>query len=697
MHLHKLLLIIFLHTSLAMLQLPYPKQTFQLPNHPSNWMCTVHITVATFANKTSSDIAERFLASNRENLIPVLSTMVNRSINIAPVISFFEPCTVSILIDATVQGLSYVFREERLFSYINGNEYVYRGWRHSVIILMHFSCYSEYTFINLHLPHRLFYHSLDCGDQNIFPNKAFVPNTRHPLRNINDPTHNIHHQQLPLSIRRSISTPRYRWDRHDPNIKPGHCLASRWQKLSQMASCQMVVFAVHHYQKFLNFTAVANTQGEFDDYGMLITHSKRYDVEDSISLHAIDSTASRILYCDRNSDSPRLRPISLSSPFSFETWVILVLLLISCAIVSSFTIFDLRLIANNLTTVKFIKTIFNSFLELIMCMLEKDVGKNSCTKAFIGLTVICLGNTYKNYLTIDLVFPRAGDAIRNLTELLDLNFNVLQSVVAWNISQSKSSWLKQKNFHLEIEETRREKYIREAERWLKLITDPEEKIINQLASVTSKNAWIISAPYFIQVYYLNLISERNHPLACHLVKRPFAYHFRELYYFNPRAEEFKWWTGKFLDHGLFEFWKRLDSHQLTLNERRRSKAIRLEMSNSSSTEALDLNDFIAQVHLSVFYLVISILTIICIVIFLFECAMQNIQQLSLFALTKFKYYSLLLLWTIIRSLFLMSRRIWQLYEHRNPWEKRNCGREPHLVGFKLYSYKIEVRTHQDCR
>jgi hypothetical protein len=203
--------------------------------------------------------------------------------------------------------------------------------------------------------------------------------------------------------------------------------------------------------------------------------------------------------------------------------------------------------------------------------------------------------------------------------------------------------------------------------------------------VTSKNAWIISAPYFIQVYYLNLISERNHPLACHLVKRPFAYHFRELYYFNPKAEEFKWWTAKFLDHGLFEFWKRLDSHQLTLYERRRSMAIRLEMSNSSSTEALDMNDFIGQFHLSVFHLVISILTTICIVIFLFECAMQNIQQLSLFALTKFKYYSLLLLWTIIRSLLLISRQIGQLYEHRNLWEKRNCGSEPHLVGFNFTS------------
>jgi hypothetical protein len=30
------------------------------------------------------------------------------------------------------------------------------------------------------------------------------------------------------------------------------------------------------------------------------------------------------------------------------------------------------------------------------------------------------------------------------------------------------------------------------------------------------------------------------------VKRPFAHEFWELYFFNPKAEEFKWWTAIFL-------------------------------------------------------------------------------------------------------------------------------------------------------
>jgi hypothetical protein len=119
-----------------------------------------------------------------------------------------------------------------------------------------------------------------------------------------------------------------------------------------------------------------------------------------------------------------------------------------------------------------------------MCLFEKDLGKKNCAKAFIGLLVICLGNTYKNYLTIELVYPRAGDAISNFTELLDLYFNILESVTVLTIGYDHSTWLKSEHFYLEIDETKREKHIHEAERWLKLILYNEQYIINQLASVT---------------------------------------------------------------------------------------------------------------------------------------------------------------------------------------------------------------------
>jgi hypothetical protein len=666
MYLCELLVIIFSHSSLAILQFPYPKQTFELPNHPSNWMCTVHITVAMFVNYTTSDITERFLASNRQKIIPTLGTMINRSVAIAPVNSFFEPCTISVLIDATVHGSSYVFKGRRLLRYFSGNEYVYSVWRHSVIILIHFSCYPEYQRMNLYLPHRFFYHSINCGYQDSFPNQAFVSDPLYTLWDIADPTHSIHHRQLPLAIRRSISTPKYGWDTYKPNIKPDHCLASRWNELDQMVDCPLDRIAVHHYQHFVNFTAVAKTPDDVQNYGTLNTNSRFHAEKYSILFHATDSVNERIWYCDRNSDSLWLRPLSLSSPFSFETWVTLVFILIFCAVVSSFTIFDIRSVAKNWNTIIFMKNIFSSLFELFMCLLEKDVGKKNCTKAFIGMLVICLGNNYKNYLTIELVYPRAGDVIQNLTELLDLNFNVITTVALENTGRDKSTWLKDLNYHLEIDETKREKYVREVEMWWKLIPNNED-IENELAPVTAKNAYILDAPFYAQVYYLNAIIQIHYPLSCHFVKRPFAHQFREYYFFNPKAEEFKWWTAKFLDHGLFEFWKRLESQMFTLHQRRLSLRNRAKRSNSSSVEALDVQNFIGQVHLIVFYIVIAILTAICVAIFLLEFAIQNAQLLSLFVLNKVKYFSLQLSWTMVRVVFLMRRTIERFCKNRKPF------------------------------
>jgi hypothetical protein len=170
-----LLLIVIYHLYLARSQFPYPNQAFKLPNHPANSICTVHVTVATFASHVSSDITERFLTSNREKIIPTISAMRNRSITIAPVISFFEPCTISILIDAIIKGSSYLSRGNGIAVYISANKYVHCGWIHSSIIVIHFTCSATYYSARSYLPHRLFHHSTKCGPQNIFPKHVYVP------------------------------------------------------------------------------------------------------------------------------------------------------------------------------------------------------------------------------------------------------------------------------------------------------------------------------------------------------------------------------------------------------------------------------------------------------------------------------------------------------------------------------------------
>jgi hypothetical protein len=104
----------------------------------------------------------------------------------------------------------------------------------------------------------------------------------------------------------------------------------------------------------------------------------------------------------------------------------------------------------------------------------------------------------------------------------------------------------------------------------------------------------------------------------------------------------------------------LSSHSFTLDQRRFSLENRPKSSNSSSVGAHDVQNFIGQVHLTVFYIIIGIPTALCVAIFLLECAMQNAQALSIFILNKFKHYSLKFLFSIVCSLSLMNRLIGRL-------------------------------------
>jgi hypothetical protein len=309
------LVILFIPTLLGSLQLPYPKQTLKLQNHPLGWICTVHITVATFQNHTSSDIVERFLKSNLEMIIPTVSTMLNRSISIAPIISFFEPCTISILVDSVVNGLSYANSELGISIYMKANEYTYRGWRHSAVIVLWFSCRTRTYFMSAILPHRLFYHSFICGSKSSFPNYAFFSKPLRQIYEIIEATHNIHDRQLPISLTRYFPMPEYGWDEFDANKSLGFCFASRWHMLSEDKFCTIKQFAVQHFQAFINFTPVAENLHELG-YGRIITNSKLHGIGNPITIHTVDSVSNRIIYCDHNVDSLRLRPVNLLSPFS---------------------------------------------------------------------------------------------------------------------------------------------------------------------------------------------------------------------------------------------------------------------------------------------------------------------------------------------------------------------------------------------
>jgi hypothetical protein len=326
------------------------------------------------------------------------------------------------------------------------------------------------------------------------------------------------------------------------------------------------------------------------------------------------------------------------------------------AVASNFARFDLSSVTSQFTFVTFIKNILNSLDDMVAVLLEKDLGKQNSIKILVSLVVIYLGNEYRNQLTIELVYPRAQDAIRNVTELLDLNFNIIY-IGGSNLKViNKSNIIKSLNIHWEIDADKRVKYVREVDRWFILTVNADELFRSKIKNPTERNAILMSVPDHIQMIVLKGLSISYYPISCHFVKQPFAPKFKYLYFYNSKAEEFKWLTAKFLDHGLFEFWKGLHSQLWTLNERGKENLFK-RSNNSSSTESPDFTNFIGQVHLPVIYFLVSILTGICIVVFLPECAIQTAQNLSLLAFKKIKQFGMNLVWTVVRCLFLAARLV----------------------------------------
>jgi hypothetical protein len=150
----------------------------------------------------------------------------------------------------------------------------------------------------------------------------------------------------------------------------------------------------------------------------------------------------------------------------------------------------------------------------------------------------------------------------------------------------------------------------------------------------------MAGTYHLETYYSNGFTGMIHPISSSFVKRPYAHQFRELYFFNPKAQQFKLWTGAFLGSRCILVLETFAYRQLILIQRRNS----LGNFNSNSTDGLDVNNFIGQVHLSVYYIVVfhNKSNLHCYTV-LFKCALRNAQQLSLFNLTKLEPFCLRLL------------------------------------------------------
>jgi hypothetical protein len=536
-----LLSIVILTSSKSLPHSPYPSQTFVLPIHPDNSLCTVHITIVTFKDHLSVDILQRILISNYGQIIPTISSMLNRTLSIKPANNFFEPCAISILVDSLINGSSYVFSGLWTTRYFSDNTYTMASWKHSVIIVLFFSCNPFNEYVSNRLPHRLFYHSLDCGPLHTFPNYAFVSNARRRFYPIEDTVYSIHQRKLPLTITRSNSMkPAYVSDNYSPELVYPACLQSKRIRSLGGTYCTVDDFAEQHYQKYINFSVFgvkAELFWKAMTYGGVISNVATLRGARDITINTHDSVTDKIIYCDSKLDSPKLRPLDMTKPFSLLSWIVLFLSGTACALTSSLTMYGFTRNPKALKTVELARICGGRLAEQFLCLIEKDVPTRNVLNVMLSLVVIYLGNEYKNFLTIDLVFPRTTKAIQNLTGLLDLGYTLhLHS----NLTPSRANnsiFYHTAGIEYEINTEKRANYVQNARDWLKFSTFSTETWIKRVMNVDQKkNAICIRSLHSYQKIILKVIKILSYPSSsCNFVTRSFSSRLQTIYAYNPKA------------------------------------------------------------------------------------------------------------------------------------------------------------------
>jgi hypothetical protein len=651
------LFINMLGCSLGLLQFEfkYPNHTFKLPDPPeSSSICTAHITLVTMVDHAASDVAERILTSNHGRIIPTLSTMQNRSMSIHPVISFFEQCTISILVDSSIDKHSYTKLKFRLGVYIWKNGYEFTSWKHSAILLVFFKCVLNVRGDTFRSPRRLFYHFLECGERDIFPNFVAVPKLGKPLAPITDKSFSIYNRQLPLSIRSQILVPRLEWDGYSPWHLYPICLKSRWRKeeLLKMhySPCYCTDIALQHLQKYANFSVRVKTVGMVGMYGSIISELGGVSGIWEQSGTVYDTNKNRIVYCDNTVDISRLRPIIISSPFSLITWVCIVLTLAACSAVATWKSctenkFIIR--AWRSYIVSCIKAFLDKFAEFARIALEKDVKSNRGMNILIGLCVIYLGNEYKNHLTIELYFPRSTNAIATTTQLLDRGYKIgLEDSGSVGFSNKFMGHLE--SFKYEIDKEKRDRYVQNASKWLavKWSADLTETLID-ISKVDGMYAKHLITTDSHQIFILNLAKAISYPRTCSFVKRPLQTHFHRIFFLNSKMDELKWWTQIFVQHGLFVRWKAMYEQMEKLIVHKIELDAYYKKTNSSSVSADIISDYVQQVHLSIgLYTIFAILMLIGFLVFVAEnMSAVSAKTLGVFIVRKSKHVGFMIMWT----------------------------------------------------
>jgi hypothetical protein len=114
--------LLFLSYETVLCRFSQLQYNLKLENHPTEELCTLHLTVMSFSHEESSDIAEELLLANVESNFWTVRSLYNKSsFRFQRMNEVLEQCSINILIDGDFNKQGYLLENDKVVTYLNTN------------------------------------------------------------------------------------------------------------------------------------------------------------------------------------------------------------------------------------------------------------------------------------------------------------------------------------------------------------------------------------------------------------------------------------------------------------------------------------------------------------------------------------------------------------------------------------------------
>jgi hypothetical protein len=631
-------------------------ESLRIEEHPEGLICAIHVQYYSTDPATAS-ILDDLLFQNKAKWIWSIYASESRYM-ITPHFAFHEQCAVSIFIDGKVPNRAYnaistVGFENNLREY----HYASRSWRFSAFIVVVQNCDITDFEISESLPFRLFYHLMGCGlDHQPFPNFAYLPTHgyRHRPFFIYSklyPSFSIHERALRKEWRQMIPPYHVGWNKPYIPFPVGLLpLAS----LPHDKYCDLSNYMMHHYMKYLNFTTFTMNRAAFFNptytgVSMILTNEEYdYTPHLSIGTKAYDYGNALILYCDpyasgQSGGTNTLSLLSLFSPFNFECWIwlgVLLMGLLATNKLCSFMQEGIVYIKVDLLVKQ--RPRFLPKFDMIRSAFEQDDRIVHWSALPLIFSLFLLNTLYKNDIAAKLIVKDEPNTLQSLSELFDAGYKLVVAVYTSNTSlnELEFSFTKHK-LMFSLPSYTREKLLNDSElwEWMPLVGLKKSDVAKAISDRDSKIGMYIemrTSSYEVMIIRANLLS---YPRKCHhfsltgsLGQEPFFQNF-----LTPLAENLLELTSKFIDHGLISYWSTLEETFQIDKER---------MLNLTKLQTKSNQIYVSVKNLAPLGIVCGIFISIALLQFIMELRRKCLTKLFLAATFVSNIYLLSCLWML---------------------------------------------------